>query len=94
MLADHTREPNLHDFAYGSTWGSGISAGVLGAAGLYGKTSPEAKGQLGKYFPNTAPAGTKTAGQIATGSEAPPGHTFRPTGLLGILTAAGRHGYK
>lgn len=94
-LGDMAHEENVHAFAYGATWGSGISAGILGAGGLYAKTDG-GKLALARFAPAQAPStgrehnyGKSAVGALGYGGQGCPA----PSGLLGLLTAAKAHGY-
>jgi hypothetical protein len=78
-LAGMAHEENVHAFAYGTTWGSGIAAGLLGAGGLYAKTE-SGKIALSRYGFHQP----QTSGELGAAA---------PSGLLGLLTAARSQGY-
>jgi hypothetical protein len=80
-LSESVREENLKAFAYGTTWGSGISAALLASSGLYLKTD------AGKKMFAAHPDWHSTAGAERLSGGIAPG------GLLGLLTAAKKHGY-
>lgn len=80
-LSEGAHEENLKAFAYGTTWGSGLSAGILASGGIYFKTDTGKK--LLAAHPDWE---TTTGGQRLSGG-------VSPGGLLGVLTAAKKHGY-
>jgi hypothetical protein len=80
-VSESAKEENVKAFAYGTTWGSGISAGLLASGGVYFKT--EAGKKILAAHPDWS---TTTGAQRLSGGIA-------PGGLLGLLTAAKKHGY-
>ena len=97
-LAGAAKEENLHAFAYGATWGNGLSAALLAAGGIYFKTDAgKANLALAKRLEGgitivpatpTTPPKAITAGSYYEGGTCP-----APKGLLGLLVAAKAHGY-
>jgi high-affinity Fe2+/Pb2+ permease len=82
-VSEGSREENVKAFAYGTSWGSGISAGLLASGGIYFKTEAGKKAiaehrGLGSLFPSSV------SGELPEPA---------PGGLLGLLTAARAHGY-
>jgi len=83
-VSESAHEENVHAFAYGTTWGSGIAAGLLAAGGIYA-TTDAGKLALGRFNPKQpATSGYGSPSQI---------HGGRPHGLLALLTAANEQGY-
>jgi len=83
-VSESAHEENVHAFAYGTTWGSGISAGLLAAGGIYA-TTDAGKLALGRFNPRQpATSGYGSPSQISGG---------RPHGLLALLSAANEKGY-
>jgi hypothetical protein len=83
-VGESSHEENVHAFAYGTTWGSGIAAGLLAAGGVYA-TTDAGKLALGKF----GPAKPVTSGYGSSSKL----HGGRPHGLLSLLTAAKSQGY-
>jgi hypothetical protein len=82
-VSESAHEENVHAFAYGTTWGSGIAAGLLAAGGIYA-TTDAGKLALGRFNPKPVTSGYGSPAKI---------HGGRPHGLLALLSAASEKGY-
>jgi high-affinity Fe2+/Pb2+ permease len=87
-VSESSHEENVQAFAYGTTWGSGIAAGLLGVGGVYA-TTDAGNLALGSF---NRPLGRApvTSGYLSPSKKISGG---RPHGLLGLLTAAKAQGY-